>query len=121
MKYYLTDVFRQVALNPHDWHQAIGNFMHLFIIDSDFDVSLVQQEPEFYDNIPIKHYIFAACFVHYWCDVMLKAIPEWVFKSKYKYDKPVYYPGPVALLNRDTPYQFKEHNVYMLSKEVLVV
>jgi hypothetical protein len=116
----LKETFRYAALTG-DFKNPMRNFMHHFMIDSNFDTELAAEEPEEYPNIPAYCYVFAACFVHYWCDVTRKIKPEWVTKQKYRFEEPVFSGGPEELLRRDTPYQFKEHNLYMRAREVMVV
>jgi hypothetical protein len=56
------------------------------------------------------------------CDVMMTDIPPWVYKPTYKHDNPVYeYDELKNELERITPKQFREHNKYMRSSEVMYV
>ena len=98
----------------------MNEFAHAFLWDADF--SMVKDEPLEYDSIKACDYIYAACFVHFWCEVLLVPVPAWVFSEKYRHSEPVYtYESMKEELIRVTPRQFKFHNRFMRSSEVLSV
>jgi hypothetical protein len=98
----------------------MSNFGHTFLECPDY--ALVSAEPVLYERIEKKHYVFAACFVHFWCCVFMINLPDWIDKPLYAYDEPVYeYPDLRELLDVLTPPQFKRHNVFMRSNSVVYV
>ena len=114
----IKDVF-DYAANGNFSHY-MNEFAHAFLWDADFD--MVKDEPCYYDSISADNYVYAACFVHYWCDVLLMPIPKWVFLENYRHTEPVYtYNGMKEELERVTPKQFKFHNRFMRSSEVLCI
>ena len=80
---YMTikDAIDQAAVHGKFSH-FMNEFAHGFLWDADF--SLVKDAPADYESVGHDNYVYAACFVHYWCDVLLMPIPEWVFLEKYR-------------------------------------
>ena len=115
----IKDVFDKAAVHGKFSH-FMNEFAHRFLWDADF--SLVKDEPADYESVGHDNYVFAACFVHYWCEVLLMPVPSWVFLEKYRHPEPVYtYPELKDELEKLTPKQFRYHNRFMRSTEVLSI
>ena len=98
----------------------MSNFAQRFLEDA--EMWMVESEPCLYPGIDVDNYVYAACFVHYWCEVLLMEPPGWVHSKEYKYATPKYsYEELHDELNRITPRQFRLHNKFMRSMEVVYV
>jgi hypothetical protein len=96
----------------------MSSFAQMFLQEPTLD--RVSDEPCYFDSIEKKHYVYAGCFVHYWCDVFLIEPPSWVLKSLYVFDEPVYtFPELKNELEKITPHQCKQHNYFMRRTDVL--
>jgi len=99
----------------------MSDFGHMFL-QSDEQYELIETEPTQYRDIPRRHYIQAACFAHFWGDVLLIGVPQWVHKDFYRYENKTYeYANLKQQLDILTPYQFKKHNLYIQSKAVVYI
>ncbi len=112
-------MIRQIH-NGTEWDYAYSSFLHDFVINYDFDRMLVDSEPDFFLDIPKERYCTLACAVHYWCKVMCLGIPDCVFKEKYIMSIPVI-KGNKDYLDKYCPSEFKYHNIFMRTNEVLVI
>ena len=95
----------------------MNEFAHSFLWDAQY--SLVEDEPVFHDSVDHSHYVYAACFVHYWCEALLLPVPDWVYCERFRHSEPVYtYDNMKDVLRRIAPEQFKYHNRFMRASEV---
>jgi hypothetical protein len=115
----ISDVFDLTNADGKFAHH-MSNFGHMFLHEP--KPELIIDEPLPYKGIKQSAYVTAACFVHYWSDVFLMPVPPWVYKEKYKYPEPIYsHPGMETYVAQLTPFQFKEHNYFAPSMEVMYV
>ena len=97
-----------------------SNFAHVFL--DTFDKSMVAEEPENVLQPLLPHLIYAAAFIHYWCDVALIGVPEWCLKEIYKFEEPVWEGGQYSeYVEALTPKQLIYHNIYRRAFSLLVV
>jgi hypothetical protein len=118
-KMTMFDVFvKSVQDGMFPYHMS--NFAHMFLDDP--SPKLIEREPPRSPEIEKSTYVYAACFCHYWSNVFMFPVPEWVHDNFYKHDTPTYsQPLLKDWLNEITPHQFKAHNMYMPSKDVVYV
>ena len=115
----IKEMFEAISKDGKFSHH-MSNFAHCFLEDA--DISMIKDEPNWHTNIDQDNYVYAACFVHYWCDVLLMQVPDWVFSEGYKHSTSSYsYEELKKELERTTPIQFKLHNKYMSRMEVVYV
>jgi len=113
----IADVFEKTNQDGNFTHN-MSNFGQMFLWE--VCCTMVADEPPLYSGIDKDNYVFAACFVHYWMDVFMLPVPEWVHKNEYKHFVPRYtYDDMKQELERLAPKQFKKHNRYMTSNEVM--
>ena len=118
-KITIWDAFEASSKDGNFSHH-MSNFAQWFLEDA--ELCMVEEEPSFYPTIDLDNYVYAACFVHYWCEVLLMIPPSWVYSERYKHNSPQYsYEELREELNRTTPHQFKFHNKYMRRMEVVYV
>ncbi|MCL1878339.1 MAG: hypothetical protein FWF80_05740 [Defluviitaleaceae bacterium] len=115
----LKDVFESTR-SGGNFSLHMSEFAQCFLEDA--YSYMVADEPTFYPEIALDNYVYAACFVHYWCDVFLMKPPEWVFSKKYMHPFPKYsFEEMRDELERVTPHQFKQRNLFMRRMEVVYV
>jgi len=113
----IADVFDETQKDGNFAHH-MSNFGQIFLWE--LCESMIANEPQQYPGIDKDNYVFAACFIHYWADVFMLAIPKWVHKNEYKHSNPRYtYDDMKQELERLAPHQFKAHNKFMTSNEVM--
>ncbi|MCL2603434.1 MAG: hypothetical protein FWD90_03035 [Defluviitaleaceae bacterium] len=108
------------ARHDNKFPHHMSNFGHIFLDSA--DASLVCDEPPFYPDLPKSAYVFAAGFVHYWCDVFMLPVPEWVNGENYRFEEP-YFNQPLMKdeIIKLTPTQFAGRNYFIPSSEVIYV
>ena len=118
-KMSLKQVF-DLAASCGNFSHFMNEFAHGFLWSADF--GLVEEAPDFHGSVSHNHYVYAACFAHYWCEVLLLPVPVWVYRKEFRHDKPVYtHDCMKEELERVSPRQFKFHNRYMRASEVLSI
>ena len=118
-KFCIKQVFELTATGGSFSH-FMNEFAHGFLWEA--DASLVEEAPDFHDSVSHSHYVYAACFVHFWCEALLLPVPAWVYGEKFRHSEPVYtYDHMKEELERIAPRQFKFHNRYMRSSEVFCI
>jgi len=113
----ISDVFERTRMD-NKFSLYMSSFGHVFLDAA--DAALVRDEPPFYVELPAGAYVFAAGFVHYWCDVFMLRVPDWVHGTQYRLDAP-YCTVPFMReeIERLTPTQFAVRNYFIPSTEVI--
>jgi hypothetical protein len=66
----------------------MSNFAQIFLDDP--TAQAIATAPPISEKISKNHYVYAACFCHYWANVFLMDEPPWVHGDFFKHEIPTF-------------------------------